>query len=302
MKKFVISAIILLLLGFTFWSLVSSARQRTAEREARIRAANEAKFEEQKITLIEGWTNEEIYQYLEKQGLGTQADYTQAEEGIDASEYVVLADKPAKQSLQGYLFPDTYRVAKNALPANIVALLLDTFEQKFNQASKDSTEAAGYYVLPGYENLKLKNRTAPGLTAFEVITLASIVEKETGRAGENASSARLLTERQTVAGVFLNRLEAGMALQSDASINYITKSGRASSTAKDLEIDSPYNTYKYPGLPPGPIANVSYSSLYAALHPIETDNLYFLHAQPSGEIYYAKTLDEHNSNRAKYLK
>jgi UPF0755 protein len=300
--KRIIVIVIVIVLTLSAWGLISSVRSRRAEREARRLAIENQKFEEVKITLIEGWTNEEVYAYLEKQGRGEAKAYAEAEKNVAADAYPVLSDKPSKAGLQGFLFPDTYRVAKDGTPDDILDRLLTTFEQKFDQASKDSKTSAGYFIIPGYENIKLNKRIAPGFTLFELVTLAAIVEKESGRAGESAGSARLQEERQKVAGVFLNRLSASMALQSDATINYITKSGRASSTQKDLEIDSPYNTYKYPGLPPGPIANVSYSSLYAVLHPLKTDFYYFLHSQTTGEVYYGRTLEEHNQNRAKYLR
>jgi UPF0755 protein len=145
-------------------------------------------------------------------------------------------------------------------------------------------------------------RAEPGLTVFDVITLASILEKETGRPGESAVSDRLLEERKIVAGIFLNRLEQGMPLQSDATVNFVTKAGLASPTLDQTKVDSPYNTYKYAGLPPGPIANASYSSVYAVLHPIRSTYLYFLHEQTNGEIHYAATYEEHLRNKQKYLK
>jgi len=112
---------------------------------------------------------------------------------------------------------------------------------------------------------------------------------------------KLQEERRLVAGVFQNRLSLGMALQSDATISYITGSGRSRSTVAETKIDSPYNTYKYAGLPPGPIASPGLLALEAALHPAETDYLYFV-TDEGGRAYFAKTLAEHEINKQKYLK
>lgn len=297
-----ISIILICTIGFTFWSLISSFRSKAATQRERERLAAQKKFEEVKVTLIEGKTNLEFYASLEKQGLGKVTDYRATEQRVKPSDYVVLADKPAKADLQGFLFPDTYRFAKTATAMEVVDELLQTFTSKFNQASSDSENKSGYFILPGYESYKVGTRVAPGLTVFDIVTLASILEKETGRAGELATSDRLLEERRTVAGIFLNRLQQGMPLQSDATVNFVTKAGLASPTLDQTKVDSPYNTYKYAGLPPGPIANVSYSSLYAALHPLKTNYLYFLHEQNMGEVHYAADYETHLRNKQKYLK
>lgn len=297
-----ISITLLFAIGFTFWSLVSTFRAKRAAQRERDRIASQKKFEETKVTLIEGRTNQEFYATLEKLRLGTAADYRAAELRVKSGDYEVLEDRPAKADLQGFLFPDTYRFAATATPAEVLAILLQTFTTKFSQANEGVTKKAGYYLLPGYEHYTDNKRIAPGLTAFELVTLASIVEKETGRVGESATSERLLEERRTVVGIFLNRLAQNMPLQSDATVNFVTKAGLASPTLDQTKVDSPYNTYKYAGLPPGPIANVSYSSLYAVFHPIKTNYLYFLHEQTNGEVYYAEDYDRHLRNKQKYLK
>ncbi len=301
MRRFIFITISLLILAGLVWLAFSSLKKHQA-RLAREQAAKERKFEEAKVTLIEGWTNTEVYKALEKAGIGSEQEYVTAEKAIAKADYSFLADSPKTAGLLGFLFPDTYRLAKNATADDVLAVLLNTFEQKFNRASADAKVTAGYYILPGFESLKIANRTAPGLTTYDIVTLASIIEKETGRVGEGASSTRLQEERQTVAGIFLNRLGSGIALQSDATVNYVTRAGLASPTYDQTKVNSPYNTYKYPGLPPGPIANVSYSSLYAVLHPIKTNYLYFLHSQTAGEVYYAETYEEHLQNKARYLK
>jgi UPF0755 protein len=141
----------------------------------------------------------------------------------------------------------------------------------------------------------------PISTPQEAVTLASIVEKETGVA----------TERARIAGLFENRLKAGVALQSDPTVIYALTKGHIQTggmgplgrrlLAKDLEIDSPYNTYKNPGLPPGPIANPGKDALVAVLHPEHNDYMYFV-ADGTGGHVFAKTLEEHNENVAKWRK
>lgn len=299
MRKFVALVFLIIIAGLAWLGV--SVRHRIAEKEARQKAAAEKKFEEVKVTLIEGWGNAEIFAALEKAGFGSVADFEKAEKELDRSKYGFLDTIPPKVDLEGYFFPDTYRIAKNATPSDVLDMLLENFKTRFAKVQAGANYTDGYYIIPGFETLHLKNRVAPGLTLHEVVTLAAIVEKETGKRGEAATSDRLLEERKTVAGIFLNRLTIGQALQSDATVNYITKSGRSSSTLADTEIDSPYNTYKYAGLPPGPIGSPSSASLSAVLSPIKTDYFYFLHSA-TGEIYYAKTFEQHVNNRNKYLK
>lgn len=299
MRK-VATLLFLIIVAGLIW-LGVSIRHKMAEEEARQKAAAEKKFEEVKVVIIEGWTNAEVFAALEKAGLGSAANFEKAEKDIERSRYGFLDTVPSKVDLEGYFFPDTYRIAKNATPVEVLETLLNNFKTRFAKAQTEANYKDGYYIIPGFETLHLKNRVASGLTLHEVVTLAAIVEKETGRKGEAATSDRLLEERKTVAGIFLNRLAIGQALQSDATINYITKSGRSSSTLADTEIESPYNTYKYPGLPLGPIGSPSLSSLRAVLAPTKTDYFYFLHST-TGEIYYAKTFDEHVNNRNKYLR
>lgn len=201
-----------------------------------------------------------------------------------AQTYDFLGEKPVTKSLEGYLFPDTYFFAKDAKPADIINKILDNTSKKITPEIR--------------QDIKSQNRKI-----FDVITLASIVEKEVGRNTANLSATdlrKLQEERETVAGIFINRLAIGMPLQSDATVTYITQKKDPSASLEDTKIDSPYNTYKYKGLPPGPIGNPSISAILAATDYIKTDYLYFL-TDKSGVAYYAKTLDEHNANKAKYL-
>lgn len=291
-----------LAVGLGLFGVVRYLQHRVEARREAAERARQATYPETQITIIEGLTNAEVFASLAAQKIGTVEGYRTALERVAAAKYPFLGSKPKQQDVQGYLFPDTYRVSSAASEDDVLALLLDTFGTRFAKAASDAVmDMHGRYQIPGYASLQLQEGKEPGLTIHELVTLASIVEKESG-SGQAASSAELLAERRTIAGIFLNRLAIGMALQSDATVNYVTKSGRASATQTDIETDSPYNTYKYRGLPPGPIANISYSSLYAVLHPLVTDYLYFLHSQSTGDVYYAKTFEEHTRNKAKYLR
>lgn len=250
------------------------------------------------VTLLEGWTNVDFFKKFTEIGLGKIEDFSMAESKIDRLKHQFLASVPAQADLQGFLFPDTYRFFKSDTPEAVLTKLLQTFQKKFAQASSscflDQNFSGPSCVGSLFPKLKL--------SLYDLVTMASIIENETGQKGESANSARLQEERQIVAGIFYNRLIAGQALESDATINYITKAGLASPTLDQTKIDSPYNTYKYPGLPLGPIGNPSYSSIYAVLHPIKNNYYYFLHKQPSGEVVYSKTFSEHVQNKFKFLK
>lgn len=184
------------------------------------------------------------------------------------TEYPFLAGLPDDATLEGYLFPDTYRVWRDQLPLGLIEKQLTVFQTKTVGMEDDAKRQ--------------------GRDFRDVIILASIVEKEAANADD----------RKIVAGIYLNRLKKGMLLQSDATVNYVTGAGRARPVLKDLEADSPYNTYKHKGLPPGPICNPSLESIEAALNPTATDYLYYLH-DDAGKSYYAKTLEEHKQNRFK---
>jgi len=183
----------------------------------------------------------------------------------------------ANQKFEGYLYPDTYFISSRQTAQEIGDKMRKNFDIK------------------------------AGAVARETVILASIVEREVGRnvaPGQKLRAeevAKLQEERFLVAGVFQNRLDVGMPLQSDATVGYITGSGSNRATLEELEIKSPYNTYLHKGLPPGPIGNPGLNSIRAAQSPAETDYLYFLSA-PDGTAYFAKTLREHEINKEKYLK
>lgn len=234
--------------------------------------------EEVQITILEGWSNMQIAEYLQKHDVVSVDDFLAVAQSKDLKNlfpditFPSLADKSASADLQGYLYPDTYRIFIHSTAKDIVLRLLTNFERKLTNEDRFAIAKQGKSI-------------------FDVIRLASIVEKE----------ERKKTDKPIVAGVFLKRLSIGMPLQSDATINYITQKGDVTPSSQDLAVDSPYNTYKYPGLPPEPITNPSIETIRAVIHATPTEYLYFLHA-PNGQTVYAKTYEEHLANKAKYLK
>lgn len=207
----------------------------------------QGKVQEYKITTIEGWRITEIADYLFKNGIINNKD-----KFIKAAE-----DK------EGYLFPDTYRLAIDVTPEQIVQKMVDNY----NERTKDLN------------------------VTKEDLILASIVERE----------AKNDEQRYNIAGVYANRLKIGMKLESCPTVSY-AKNTWSPPTAADLEmVNSPYNTYKYEGLPPGPICNPGLASIKAAQNPTQHNYYYFLNAK-NGDLIMSKNLDEHNANKAKYLK
>lgn len=277
---------LIIVVALTGYGLFRS-RQEAAER-ARLR--QNAKAPDEQITIIEGWGAKDIGEMLGKKGILQPAEFMSAQKNFDSSGYPALASKPAKADLEGFLFPDTYRIAAgpnlatSTIAQGILKKLLDNFSLKFTEQMREDAAAKGRSI-------------------YEIVTLASIIEKETGRNVTSAAGREALDEeRKIIAGIFYNRLEIGMALESDATVNYITGKNDPAVLNSDTEIDSPYNTYKYRGLPPGPICNPSLSSLLAAIYPKDNNYVYFLHAQPNGQVYYAKTYEEHLANKQKYLR
>lgn len=211
------------------------------------------------VTTLEGWRVEEIASQLAK-----KLD-------IPEKEFLNLAS-------EGYMFPDTYRFPSDASAAGV----LDVIEKNFD-------EKAGIFIR---DNLKKTT-----LTEHEILTLASIVERE-GLSDD---------DRPLIAGILLNRLEKDMPLQADATLQYILGYQtnektwwKKMLTNDDKLIDSPYNTYKFTGLPPGPIASPGLASIKAVINPKSTDYIYYLHGK-DGAIHPAKTLDEHEANIEKYI-
>jgi UPF0755 protein len=195
---------------------------------------------------------------------------------ITVTETPLIADlDPQARSLEGYLFPDTYRFPRKVTPVQIITAMVRRFR----------TVASEIGLTPASSSRNL----------HEVVTLASLVERETA----------VNAERPLVASVLTNRLAKNMPLMTDPAVIYglqVEGKWRGTIYQSDLSYDTPYNTYRHPGLPPGPIANPGLPSLRAALNPAVTSYLYFVAAgaDPQGKSRFASTLDEHNKNVASY--
>jgi len=228
---------------------------------------------ETEIKLIEGWTIKEMAESLEKEGLVAADDFMAAARVENYRDYFDFLADVDQKTLEGYLFPDTYRIFKDATASEIVYKMLENFEQKMTSAF-------------------LTEITAKGRSLQDVITMASIIEMEVPND----------EDRKIVSGILWKRLDIGMALQVDSSLKYaIGKENRNSLTYDELEIDSPYNTYKNQGLPPTAIANPGESAIRAAIYPKSSDYWFYL-SDKEGNTIFSKDLDEHNANIEKYLK
>lgn len=216
-----------------------------------------------KVTIPEGLKLFEIAEIFEKNGLCEKEDFLNETKNIEKYKKYLFEDVV---SLEGFLYPDTYYFEKENLSKNI-EMMLSNFNTKFKE------------VIQNYHG---------SLSYYEVLKLASIVEKE----------AQVSYERPLIASVFLNRLELGMLLQADPTLKYILPDAGYTLTSKELEIDSPYNSYKYPGLPPTPICNPGLESIKAVIYPEKSDYLYFV-AKGDGTHLFAKTFNEHLINISK---
>lgn len=244
-----------------------------------------AKRDEAVLRFVEGWRREEMADYI-------QAQHDKGLIDMTGEQFSALALTPnqnlrailgsaimADDSLQGFLFPDTYVVNKDETAEKLLTRMLNNYKKKVTPA-----------IVAGF--------TKQGLREYEAVNLAAIVERE----------SRVGDERAVIAGILLNRLNIGMALGVDATIQYALgysttekKWWRHNLTTEDLAVNSPYNTRLVAGLPPHPISNPSLSSLQAVATPTDTDYLFYIH-DSQGVAHYAKTLAEHNANIAKYLR
>lgn len=212
------------------------------------------------LVIPEGFNRMEIADAVAEQGFSTREEFLRA-----AEEVSLVADlNPLAKSLEGYLFPDTYHFPRHARPAQIVKAMVERFREVYAEL----------------------NPTELGRATHDVVTMASLIEKETA----------LASERPVVAAVFYNRLRREIPLQCDPTVIYALMlenqyTGRL--RLSQLDHPSPYNTYLHPGLPPGPIANPGRASLAAALRPAESDYLFFV-ANAEGGHTFSRTLAEHN--------
>ncbi len=233
------------------------------------------------VTIIEGLTNKEIAEVLEKEDLVGQEDFFTALDEVSRDEELVgkyeflpenWQNVAPKEKLQGYLFPDTYRFYKQTTGRAVVQKMLENFDKKIDKQILNKIKESGR-------------------TIYEVVTLASIIEKE----------AALDQDRRLIADIFWKRLDAGWALESCATVNYILGNAKPRLSFEDTRIPSLYNTYLYVGLPPGPINNPSLSAIEAAINPLENDYCCFLTGS-DGQTIFSRTVEEHNRNKSIYFK
>lgn len=217
------------------------------------------------ITFPEGLTIREMAAIYQSQGFGKADEFVKAAQNAD-----LISDlDPAAKDLEGYLFPETYTMPRGVPASKVVAMMVDRFRSIYSELEQRKS---------GELDLSLR----------KIVTLASLVEKETGKADE----------RSIVAAVYRNRLRRNMLMQADPTVVYalvMTGTYDGNIKKRDLDLDSPYNTYKYPGLPPGPIASPGRAALQAALAPADVDYLYFV-SRNDGSHAFASTLAEHNAN------
>lgn len=226
------------------------------------------------LVIPEGFNIFDVARAVEAAGLGSAADFLAAER----RETRLIADmSPHATSLEGYLFPDTYRFSRHATPAAMLAAMVKRFRQV--------AAGLGLPTGPGLPTgLGLPAGAGTARTA-RTVTLASLVEKE----------VRVDAERPLVAGVFVNRMAVGMPLGTDPAVVYaalLAGTWRGTIHRSDLDADSPYNTYRHAGLPPGPIANPGVAALRAAMQPAHTEYLYFV-ADAQGHSRFSVDLREH---------
>jgi UPF0755 protein len=221
------------------------------------------------VTFPEGLTMRQMSQIYERDGAGSASDFLRAAQNVE----LIREIDPGARDLEGYLFPNTYSLPRKSSAADLVERMVTAFRDAL---SPELVERAG----------------ARGLSVRELVTLASLVEKETAKP----------EERPVVAAVYANRLKIGMGMQCDPTVIYaLERAGRYTGnlTREDLKFDSPYNTYRYAGLPPGPIASPGRASLEAAANPAAVPYLYFV-SRNDGSHVFSTTLDEHNRNVFEY--
>lgn len=261
--------------GFQYGDYTFSTAQ-SEEDMMEILITEGAKRATKQFTIVEGLTLAEVAESLADQGMCTEKEFYQALDGTNwgyrfLDSIPKLADR--KVLYQGYLLPETYEVYEDATPVDVIGTMF---------AEMDKLWSDEYYA----------QAEAKGMTVDEIITIASIIEREVVEP----------SEQKLVSGVIYNRLKVKMPLQMCSTVMYVLEVKRNRLTYADLEIKSPYNTYNNSGLPIGPIANPGASAIKAALFPDNNDYLYFvLKDDGSGTHEFNSTLQEHNNDKAKYV-
>lgn len=231
--------------------------------------------DEIQLTFIEGWDRGNYIEYVQNSELSYSDNFESVinnKNNFSSEQYPLIAEIPHDVNhLEGYLFPETYSFYNNATSIDIVERLLGTLEKKVTPEMREDIRKQGK-------------------SFYDILIMASVLEKE----------VRQYETKQMVADIFWKRIDIGMPLQSDATVNYITRKGTDRPSLDDLEVDSLYNTYQHTGLPPTPIANPGLDSIMAAIYPTSNDYYFFLTTR-EGNIYYAKNHDQHVANKRAYL-
>lgn len=246
---------------------------------AKALVSGESLNKERTVTIIEGWTSHDINEYLLSNRIVNDDSFLVLAQSkvrswpLSFPKPLFLNNAPTGASLEGYLFPDSYRIYKDAIAEDIILKMLNNFNEKLSSQMRDEI-------------------TKQDKTIHEIITMASIIEKE----------VRTEQDLKIASGIFWDRIKNKQALQSDATLTYLLGDEKPQHSIEETEIDSKYNTYKYLGLPPGPISNPGLNAIKAAIYPEFTDYNYFLNRLDTGETIFSKTLEEHNKYKARYLK
>lgn len=241
------------------------------------------------ITIIEGWNLRDIADYLKEEGkmnISAQDFFqlagfppNETPKGANllltkdfSGEFAFLKDKPKNLGLEGYLFPDTYEIGQGNNLEDIIGKILKNFDKKLTSDLR--------------EEISRQEKSI-----FGIITMASILEKE----------VKGFQDKKLVSGILWKRLKNKMPLQVDATVGYVTGKGTRQISVAETKIDSPYNTYKYRGLPLGPISNPGLESVLASVYPEDSGYWYYI-STPEGKTVFSKTFQEHNLAIKKYLR
>ena len=228
---------------------------------------------EVKVTFPEGTSAQGMADILKQKGFDgdTFLADVKSGSGITAGNYTFLKNAPQKANLEGFLFPDTYIFFKDAKPEEIADRMLQNFDEKLTPQMRQDIQNQGKNI-------------------FDIVTMASILEKE----------VRTADDMKIASGIFWDRISVGMPLQSCATVAYVLGTEKKQYSIADTQTPSPYNTYLVKGLPPGPIDNPGMNSILAAIYPTKTDYNYFLSDPATGKTIFSRTLEEHAANKAKY--
>lgn len=239
---------------------------------ARLLTTGEYNSNQVRVTFPEGWTIEDMAKRLSERGFsGDEFEKVANKPDSDLkADYTFLSDLPKEATLEGYLFPDTYFFAKNFTAKQIIGKMLDNFNSKYSQSMIDETKKQGKNI-------------------HQLVTMASVIE------GEVPTQA----DRKIVSGIFWKRINIGQPMQSCATLAYILGEYKAQYSIEETQVDSPYNTYRNKGLPPGPINSPGISAISAALYPQQSDYLFFLSNKKTGKTVFSKTFEEHVANKEK---